>query len=101
MKNLFSGFVFALFLTFSLQAVENEVIGKSEKIYLSPVDIQIGQKEIFVYINNNWVQTSMLHSDPSGIYVENPNFSAWLCDRCGRWTTGWFVCEWCGNPKKE
>lgn len=88
---------FLLFIS-SLSAHEQNTSSKN-KIYLSPSHIQIAQEGIFILLENSWVQTSQLQSDASGLFVEPSQFMPWYCDRCERWTSGWWVCEYCGNPK--
>jgi hypothetical protein len=80
-------------------AHQQNVTPKQEKTYLNPSHVHIGSEGLFVFVNNHWIQTSRLESDGSGIFIDSNEFMPWICDRCGRATTGWWACEHCSNPK--
>ena len=97
----FKIFIFAaVFLTknaFTQQLVQME----SEKIYVLPENIQFSGSDIFVCINENWVQTSVLFSDIQGMYVPiNSVIGEWQCWRCNAMNWAWSLACWnCKAPR--
>lgn len=71
----------------------------NQKTYITPEQININSSGIFVFLQNEWIAAEKLESDESGIFVQKEQFAPWYCQNCNRWTSGWFVCEFCGNPK--
>lgn len=92
---------FSLFVVTQIPAHEIRD-GKIEKNYIPSERVRIDKDAIFVFLNNQWVQTPTLHSDSLGIYVDEIKLLPWQCSNCNRWTTGWFCCEYCGAlPEKS
>jgi hypothetical protein len=81
-------------LCFAIQVHADE--HHANRKYLSSESVRIEKDSIFVFLNNQWVQTSTLHTDSRGIYVDEIKLVPWYCSNCNRWTTGWFCCEYCG-----
>ncbi len=52
-----------------------------KKIYVSPENILVQDKNIFVLLDQQWVVVEGLHSDKDGIYLNVANI--WICPRCG------------------
>ena len=86
-------------LFFASTLFAQNVSDAQNKIYLCLNEIQISAQGIFVLVDNKWVQTSKLEADSSGVFVKSEQILPWYCERCGLWTSGWWVCEHCGNPK--
>jgi hypothetical protein len=87
--------LFTVFVATQIQAHEfaTDKIGKN---YISSERVRIEKDAIFVFLNNQWVQTPTIHADSSGVYVDEIKLLPWQCSNCGRLTTGWFCCEHCG-----
>ncbi len=88
-------FLLALSVAIQIQAKE-QPSDKIEKVYLPSECVRIEKGALFVFLQNQWVQTQSIHSDSVGLYVDAIKFLPWYCSNCSRWTTGWFCCEHCG-----
>ncbi|MEN9654440.1 MAG: hypothetical protein RL235_552 [Chlamydiota bacterium] len=89
----------ALASTNVLFATQHKDVSKTRKIYVQPSQVQIENNHIFVQIHHQWVPTRSIHSDATGVYVEEYWGEPWLCGNCGLMTNGWFACQHCGSPK--
>ena len=72
------------------------------KNYLSAEQISLENREIWVHIDGNWIQTKSLSADANGIFVKKDDFlNYWECNRCGYVNPPWnfIACGRCGNAK--
>ncbi len=74
---------------------------ESAKVYINPENITFSGKDMYVCVNQNWIQTNALFSDIHGIYFYD-NYSGWNCPRCGKYNTDKWQCSKCGyRPHDE
>ncbi len=71
------------------------------KIYLHPENIVFHGKDIYVLLNQNWIQTNAIFSDNSGIYMYD-NKGGWTCGYCGYYNEGsYWTCDRCGKRRND
>ncbi|MES2273361.1 MAG: hypothetical protein V4487_04145 [Chlamydiota bacterium] len=64
-------------------------VDKSEpqKVYIKPAQLLFEDREIFVYVEEQWVLVNAVHSDALGLFVTpliaNYPWTRWLCPECG------------------
>ena len=104
--------IFSLFCIFILNGLflwgnqENSpCFLEHEKTYINLDQIHIDQEGIFVQIDNEWIPTSGLYFDSSGMFVQSVEFrrnpSSWVCSSCGTSNLKYRkVCVKCGVRRK-
>lgn len=93
-----SFFLFIMICSISY-ANKNESIDvktqKITKLYIDPNSIQFDEKNIYVCINQNWVQVSAIFTDELGFFIVNEQ-QPWTCPRCDFYNKK--LTYKCGNP---
>lgn len=76
---------------------------RQKKIYLNPSRIRLGEKEIFVQIDDEWVSVAALYADGKGLYTLPASFYLpWKCKICHTLNEGWCaVCQTADCPGKR
>ncbi|HAZ15747.1 MAG: hypothetical protein A2Y28_02535 [Chlamydiae bacterium GWC2_50_10] len=76
---------------------------RQKKIYLDPSGIRLGEKEIFVQIDDEWVSVAALYADGKGLYTLPASFYLpWKCKICHTLNEGWCaVCQTADCPGKR
>jgi len=82
----------------SLYAQEGS-IAKKDRLYIGSGDVAFKNNEIYVSVNNNWVQTNAVYSDTSGVYVDQ-NSIGWTCGYGHYNTTNVWTCDKCGRRRE-
>jgi len=102
MKHKILSIIFLMMATVS-QAHEGhskvESTTEETKTYIDPTNIQFNNKQIYVRLNQDWVQTNAVFSDATGLYIVS-NKGGWTCGYCAYYnTTNLWVCDNCGRPR--
>ncbi len=72
----------------------------NSKVYVKPENVMFDKDDIYVRLNQNWVQTNALYSDAAGLYMIDSQ-GAWTCGRCNYYNTSndW-TCDNCGRRRE-
>jgi rubrerythrin len=72
---------------------------KLEKMYVDLSNIHFDQKDMYVYLNEEWVGTNAIYSDAEGFYIIETQ-GGWTCGSCGYYNEGnnW-TCDDCGRRR--
>lgn len=77
------------------------VTSQNSKIYIHPENVMFDKHEMYVRLNQNWVQTNSLYSDDRGLYMID-SYSGWTCPKCNKQNTDRWQCSKCGyRPYNE
>ena len=57
---------------------------KSEKIYITPDQLQFYNNNMYVFQNDDWLQVYALYSDGKELFIEckQPSPETWYCSEC-------------------
>lgn len=80
---------------------ETRITSASEnsRIYIHPENVMFDKHEIYVRLNQNWVQTNALYSDAHGLYMIDEQ-GGWTCGKCNNYNTkNQWTCERCGRSR--
>ncbi len=70
------------------------------KTYIDPNNIQFDNNNIYVCVNQNWVQTNAVCKDEQGLYIIDEQ-GAWKCSYCKQWTdSNPWTCDFCGRRRE-
>ena len=92
---------FLALLAFNPFFAVEETQPQNEK-YLSTEQIALENREIWVQIDGNWIQSRSLSADANGIFVKNDDLLGyWECYGCGYVNPPWnfIACGRCGKAK--
>ncbi len=80
-----------------------EQLQEEEKVYVSPENIFVHGKNIFVFLSQQWVAVEGLRSDKDGVYVEDSHWALpFQCRVCHRWNTaGRVSCKYCFTVRDD
>lgn len=102
-KRLF--FLICLFSSFGLSAAHDNDSAErySAKVYFDSNDLVISNNIIYVQLENNLIETSVIRSDQQGLYVFESEINdcrlggekEWKCPYCHHW---WPMGQKCNNP---
>jgi len=68
-------------------------------MYIDPNNIRFDQKDIFVYLNQNWIKTNAIYSDENGLFIP---VNDWICGVCHRENKRqMFECEYCHSRRER
>jgi len=76
-----------------------------EKIYVDPSQVQFAEHQIYVNMNDLWIQTRAVHADENGFYIDSfqqvdETSYSWTCRKCGKNNENYReTCRKCGEPK--
>lgn len=73
-----------------------------EKTYVEPQYIHFFGKNIFVQIQDFWVQIPAIRTDKLGFFFESMSMSkySWTCSDCGKHNEAFMAyCKKCGKPR--
>jgi hypothetical protein len=96
---LMSKFCFLLIAVFSLLSARGECLStdRTDRMYVQPTDIALKDREIWIRLENRWVQVNHLSTDATGVYLAKDDLPLgfWVCKN-GHTNYPWtFVC-FCG-----
>ncbi|MCX6989754.1 MAG: hypothetical protein NTX49_01620 [Chlamydiae bacterium] len=74
---------------------------RKSKIYINPEHVMFRGKDMYVSLNQNWVQTSALFSDSEGMYIFDSQ-GGWTCGACNYYnTSSIWSCDRCGKRRNN
>ena len=104
MKRLFAIFVSLIPLFYTLNVFAAPC--QDQKTYVTPEQLNINSKGIFLNLDNQWIETNALFSDENGIYIRSLSpqemgcrknyFPCRNCDRCVH--AKYEICPHCEKP---
>lgn len=105
MKNFFKiFFLICSFYSISLSAVHASDFATVDqaKLYFDSTDLVISDNIIYVYLEGNLIETSVIRADQQGLYVFESDITdcslggpkEWKCPYCNRW---WPMGQKCQN----
>ncbi len=79
-----------------LSALEKTDFSNTTKIYIDPQNVHFHENNIYVGVNQNWLQTDAIHADENGLYMVD----YWMCEYC-KYTgsKGLWTCDSCGRRR--
>lgn len=100
-------FLICFFSSFDLVAVsisDSTAQSNRAKLYLDSKDIEIANNAIYIHLENNWIEASVMRTDQQGCYIFENDITTcgieiekkWKCPYCYRW---WPLGQKCQNPE--
>lgn len=104
LKGLFFLLCFFSSIGLSATSVNDSCASYQAKLYFNSNDLEISDNVIYIHLENNLIETSVIRTDQQGFYIfENDitNYAferekKWKCPYCHHW---WPIGQRCQNPE--